>query len=341
MPKVVAVGSTNPAKVGAARAVLARAFPGCRVEPVAVPSGVREQPLGAAETEAGARNRARGALAAVPAADLAVGFEGGVDRRGYVINCCAVALRDGREWVAWGTRFPLPGPVAARVLAGEELGPVMDAVSGQVESKKHLGAIGILTRGLVTREEMWAQALAAALPPLLHPDLYRDWPPPDRSFPSPGAPGAAEVTRDFTVATFVVHEGRVLLLYHRKLQMWLPPGGHIDPNELPDEAAVREVREETGIEVELISRPAVTGVPGPVPLARPEGVQLEDIAPGHQHIDLIYFARPRGGTTPVLNPAESEAVGWFTAEDLARLPLTEEVRTWALRALAAAGSSNG
>ncbi len=50
-----------------------------------------------------------------------------------------------------------------------------------------------------------------------------------------------EITRDWTVATFVVHEDRVLLLWHRKLSMWLPPGGHIDLHELPDEAAVREV----------------------------------------------------------------------------------------------------
>src|SRR5579871_4695717 len=57
--------------------------------------------------------------------------------------------------------------------------------------------------------------------------------------------------RDFTVATFVVHESRVLLLMHQKLQMWLPPGGHIEPNELPDEAAVHEVLEETGIHVQL------------------------------------------------------------------------------------------
>ena len=83
------------------------------------------------------------------------------------------------------------------------------------------------------------------------------------------------VTRDFTVATFVVHEGKVLLLWHRKLGMWLPPGGHIEPNELPDEAAVREVREEAGLEVRLISPPALPPIPGPRQLARPEGVQLE------------------------------------------------------------------
>jgi len=57
--------------------------------------------------------------------------------------------------------------------------------------------------------------------------------------------------RHFTVAVFVVREGKVLLHRHRKLGMWLPPGGHIEEDELPDDAAVREVWEETGVRVEL------------------------------------------------------------------------------------------
>ena len=65
-------------------------------------------------------------------------------------------------------------------------------------------------------------------------------------------PEPGQVLRHFTVAVFVVHEGRVLLHYHRKLGKWLPPGGHIEQNELPDEAAVREVVEETGIRARLV-----------------------------------------------------------------------------------------
>ena len=64
--------------------------------------------------------------------------------------------------------------------------------------------------------------------------------------------------RHFTVAVFVVWEGNVLLHFHRKLSMWLPPGGHIEQGELPDDAAVREVLEETGLEVELVGRGART-----------------------------------------------------------------------------------
>jgi 8-oxo-dGTP pyrophosphatase MutT (NUDIX family) len=58
--------------------------------------------------------------------------------------------------------------------------------------------------------------------------------------------------RHFTVAVFVVWEGIVLLHLHRKLAMWLPPGGHVERDEIPDDAAVREVFEETGLNVELV-----------------------------------------------------------------------------------------
>lgn len=138
------------------------------------------------------------------------------------------------------------------------------------------------------------------------------------------------VTRDFTVAVFVVRDGRVLLHWHEKLRRWLPPGGHIEPNELPDDAARRETREETGVEVDLIGPTGIDHArPGePVQLVRPEGIQVETIGPGHEHIDLIYFARPR--SDPDLPPR----VGWYAAADLAALDLTDEVRLWCEKALA-------
>ena len=171
---VIAVGSTNPAKTSAVRAVCERAFPGCTVVAREAPSGVREQPLGAEETARGARARAVAALSTALSthAALGIGLEGGVDEQGCLINAVAVVGADGRANLAWGVRFPLPPGVARRVLAGEELGPVMDALSGIEQSKQKLGAVGILTNGLLTRSEMWQGPLACALAPFLHPELY-------------------------------------------------------------------------------------------------------------------------------------------------------------------------
>ena len=124
----------------------------------------------------------------------------------------------------------------------------------------------------------------------------------------------ADLTREFTVAVFVVHDGRVLLHRHAKLDRWLPPGGHIEPNELPDDAAVREVEEETGVRIGLVGGRGVP-VDDPRQLTVPAGIQLEQIAPGHEHIDLVYFARPlAGGHTISPEHATSVQAGWFGPE---------------------------
>jgi len=139
--------------------------------------------------------------------------------------------------------------------------------------------------------------------------------------------------RHFTVAVFVVWEGKILLHRHRKLGMWLPPGGHIERDELPDEAAVREVLEETGVEVELVGERR-EDVEEPVQLYRPAGVQLERIGPGHQHIDLIYFARPRASTKIQAGYSEDK-VGWYGPGEWDEMRLNAEVRGWCEAALSA------
>ena len=138
--------------------------------------------------------------------------------------------------------------------------------------------------------------------------------------------------RHFTVAVFVGRDGKVLLHWHRKLGMWLPPGGHIEPDELPDEAAAREVLEETGVEVELAGERR-EDVEDPVQLHRPAGVQLENIGPGHQHIDLIYFARPKGPSS-IRDEFSADRVGWYAPKDWDGMAVNAEVRGWCERALA-------
>jgi 8-oxo-dGTP pyrophosphatase MutT (NUDIX family) len=146
------------------------------------------------------------------------------------------------------------------------------------------------------------------------------------------------ISRDFTVAVFVVHAGRVLLHPHIKLGLWLPPGGHIEPNELPDEAALREVEEEAGIAIDLLPDPdqPVDRPDQPRQLTRPVGIQLETIAPDHEHIDLIYFATVRNAASQTDLPVVSEGMVWMSLAELqAHEDMTEEVLDWAERAIQA------
>lgn len=142
---------------------------------------------------------------------------------------------------------------------------------------------------------------------------------------------AFPLTRDWAVSVFVVWRASVLLHRHAKLGLWLPPGGHVEAGELPDEAAAREVLEEAGVSVSLVGEKAVAA-PGPRQLVRPRGVQLETIAPGHEHIDLVYLAVPIEPYDGVLDSGEG-GFGWYDADAASALDLTPEMRAWVVLAL--------
>jgi inosine/xanthosine triphosphatase len=168
------VGSTNRAKVEAVRRTLARFAPECVVESIDVPSGVGDMPLGEAAIRAGALARARTALERTDA-EIAFGLEGGAvldgDRAWLTGHVIALA-RDGRLGeAAWG-RMLLPVKAAERVRAGVELGDVIDDLFGAKESKRQAGAIGLLTDGAVSRTDAFADHVAMACAPFLHPELY-------------------------------------------------------------------------------------------------------------------------------------------------------------------------
>lgn len=139
-------------------------------------------------------------------------------------------------------------------------------------------------------------------------------------------PKSGFISRDFTVAVFVLWQERSLLHKHKKLGMWLPCGGHIEKSELPDEAAVREVLEESGVLVELLGERALA-IDYPKQLIRPRGIQLERISENHEHIDLIYFAQAVAGYDGYLLENDP-SLGWYSREDCQTLPLTEEIRAW-------------
>lgn len=170
---LVRVGTLNPAKLRPVAEVFAAWWPGAGVEGVAVPSGVPEQPLGEAQTREGALHRARAALAHLPIGDgWGVGLEGGVELtadEARLFGVVAVARRhSGGVRMEWSRTadLRLPPEVARRVRGGEELGPVMDALLGTSGIKRGVGSVGVLTGGLLTRADVWRQAVILAAAPL-------------------------------------------------------------------------------------------------------------------------------------------------------------------------------
>src|ERR1041385_5443319 len=132
---------------------------------------------------------------------------------------------------------------------------------------------------------------------------------------------------DFTVAIFVVQAGKVLLVHHRKLDQWLPLGGHIELDEDPEAAALREAKEESGLEVELLGERPPTTSPGTRALIAPRFLDIHRITETHEHIGMIYWARPKGGSL-ALAAAEHQHIGWFSSTQLDQLnpPLSNAVK---------------
>ncbi|MBM4415943.1 MAG: NUDIX domain-containing protein [Chloroflexi bacterium] len=154
--------------------------------------------------------------------------------------------------------------------------------------------------------------------------------------------------RHFTVSGFVSRDGCTALHWHR-LGLWLPAGGHIEPDEDPVEAVLREVREETGLAVALLPTAPPVALPVlPRQLPPPVTIGIYGIADTvpHQHIDFVYFTRPLDADAAVL----PDDLGWrwvSEAELAAETPLPrpdgagttrvpDDVRLLGLAAIAAA-----
>ncbi|BAM03876.1 NUDIX hydrolase [Phycisphaera mikurensis] len=101
----------------------------------------------------------------------------------------------------------------------------------------------------------------------------------------PDDPFARDSVRDghFTASAFVVHDGHLLLIWHRKLLRWLQPGGHVDPeDEDLQAAATRELREETGVTGARCVRLLDVDV-HPIPANPKRG------EPAHRHHDVRFL----------------------------------------------------
>ncbi len=139
---------------------------------------------------------------------------------------------------------------------------------------------------------------------------------------------------DFTVAIFIVHDDKILLIHHRKLDKWLPLGGHIELNEDPEQAALREAKEEGGLDVELLGERPPTTSPGTRALIAPRFLDIHRISVTHEHIGLIYWAKPKGGKVQ-LATAEHHDIRWCAVDELEKLspPMTDAVKWYCRQAI--------
>jgi 8-oxo-dGTP diphosphatase len=130
--------------------------------------------------------------------------------------------------------------------------------------------------------------------------------------------------RDLTATGYVINRERtkILVIFHNKLQKWLPAGGHIELNELPHEAALREVFEETGVTARIISDDHDMGLKGvfDCQIPRPYSMLYQIIPQSskeaeHIHVDFVYAMEAE--ELEVKGRAEEvSGIGWLTKEDV-------------------------
>lgn len=145
---------------------------------------------------------------------------------------------------------------------------------------------------------------------------------------------------DFTVEVFIVHKNKVLLRMHDKFKIWLSVGGHIELDEDPEQAAIREVKEETGLDIELIGDKPEYGDPDYIAVTTPRFIGKHFVTDIHQHVTLVYFAKAFSFDTQesILDHEKGAEMRWLTKEDLVTMDLKNNIRFYAMKALEELGN---
>lgn len=130
--------------------------------------------------------------------------------------------------------------------------------------------------------------------------------------------------KHFCASVFVINpkDKKILLVKHSDYDKWLQPGGHIENDETPEEAAIREIYEETGLKITLIGE----RFPREDDMIRPLGIQCNRKNDGTRFIDIIYVGKPNNPEEQLKKNNESTQIGWFTRAELDRLPVFQDVK---------------
>jgi len=146
----------------------------------------------------------------------------------------------------------------------------------------------------------------------------------------------------FTAAGYVVSNRKVLLVAHKELRKLLPPGGHLNQDangmfvESPEEAVVREVKEETGLNVEIVGKKYAAHSSDEEMLFVPESMHIHSIDKNHDHYGFDFFCAPKSA---VKEPKGEEKCRWFSEKELLNYPsnqtpkLSAHVKATAIQAI--------
>lgn len=125
--------------------------------------------------------------------------------------------------------------------------------------------------------------------------------------------------RQFTATVYIIKNSKVLLLLHPKFHKLLPPGGHLEANETPHECALREVLEETGLEIGFyqdqhfpVSHKNATSIPRPF-LCLLEEVPAWNQTIEHQHVDFVFVGYP------IKESFVKNSCRWFSKDEVLEL----------------------
>ena len=135
--------------------------------------------------------------------------------------------------------------------------------------------------------------------------------------------------REFISTVYVVEDEKVLLTFNKNVKKFIPLGGHLEESELPCESVIREAKEESGFDIELID----IGELKIKNLPQNWDIQLDIIKPDHHHINLSYIGKIIRGEKKEKSDEDTE-LKWFNQEDLKECKdIFENTKEKALKAI--------
>ena len=131
------------------------------------------------------------------------------------------------------------------------------------------------------------------------------------------------MNKHFCASAYIINpiDKKILLVHHSKFDRWVQPGGHIDEDETPEETAIREVYEETGIRVKLLGE----RFPREDDFIRPLGIQRNRGKQGDVHVEIIYVGVPLS-VDDVEPDEEIPKHGWFSREELDEINVFPDIK---------------